>query len=67
MVRALNGGEQPLSRIEHLVADVWALLAKKDHPRRVALEAKAHAAAKQAKVVKLKTKYEKNKRTYGLR
>lgn len=66
VVRALNGGQPPLSRLEHFIADLWALFAKKDHPVRAEIEAKAKAAAKQARVVELRTKFENRKRTYGL-
>jgi hypothetical protein len=66
VVRALNGGQLPLSRLEHFLADLWALWAKKDHPVRAEMEAKAHAVAKEARVVELRAKFEKRKRTYGL-
>lgn len=66
LVRALNDGEAPFSRLEHLVADVWSLWAKKDHPRRTELEGKARAARKRARVIELRAVYEKKKRTYGL-
>lgn len=42
---------------------MWA---KQDHPRRAEIEAKARTAAKQARVVELKTKFEKRKRIYGM-
>lgn len=66
LVRALNDGRPPWMITDHLIADLWALWAKKDHPRRVEMEAKKRAIAELAKVVKLKAKYEKQKRTYGL-
>ena len=53
LVRALNGGETPWNRIEHLTADVWALWAKQDNPRRVAAETQARIAVKQAKVIRM--------------
>ena len=66
LVRALNDGQPPLSRLEHFTADLWALWAKQDHPVRVEMEAKARHAAKQARVIELKAVFEKRKRTYGL-
>lgn len=62
----MNDGQAPFTRLEHLVADVWALWARKDHPKRAEMEAKAQAAAKQARVVELRAKFEKRKRIYGL-
>lgn len=64
--RSINGGEPPWTRLEHLTADVWALWAKQDHPKRAEMEAKAREAAKLAKVILLKAKFEKRKRDYGL-
>lgn len=64
--RALNGGELPWTNLEHRVADLWALWAKQDHPVRAEMEAKVKAAAKQARVLKLRAKFEKRKRRYGL-
>lgn len=66
VVRALSDGQPPFSRLEHLVADVWALWAKKDHPVRAEMEEKARTAAKRARVIELRAKFEKRKRTYGL-
>ncbi|MGA5467177.1 hypothetical protein [Mycobacterium sp. NPDC050041] len=65
-VRALNGGQAPWSNLEHRVADLWALWAKKDHPVRAEIQAKARTAKKQARVEKLRTVFQKKKRTYGL-
>lgn len=66
LVKALNDGQKPYSQLEHLVADVWALWAKKDHPKRAEMEAKAKARRKNARVVKLRSKFERRKRAYGL-
>jgi hypothetical protein len=66
LVRALNGGDVPFTRLEHLTADVWALWAKQDHPVRAEMEAKARTAAKLARVIQLRTKFEQRKRAYGL-
>lgn len=65
-LRELSDGEPPFSRLEGLIADVWALWAKKDHPKRLAIESKAKQRAKNARVIELRTKFEKRKRTYGL-
>lgn len=65
LVRALNG-EPPWGRLEHLMADVWSLWAKKDHPVRADMEAKARTAAKLARVIELRATFEKRKRIYGL-
>jgi hypothetical protein len=65
-VRAINDGQPPLSRVEQFIADLWSLWAKKDHPVRAEMEAKARAAAKHARVSELRTKFENRKRTYGL-
>lgn len=64
--RALNGGELPWNRLEHLTADVWALWAKQDHPVRAEMEAQARSAAKLARVIELKTVFNKRKRRYGI-
>lgn len=60
LVTALTDGEPPLSRIENLIADLWALQVKAysdpgkdsgtvvDHPVRAAITKKAVAAAKKA-------------------
>lgn len=61
--RALNGNEPPWQRTDHLIADLWSLWAKQDHPVRAEMEAHARIAAKSAKVIGL---FEKHKRTYGL-
>lgn len=66
LVLAMNGGRPQWSLGDHLTADLWALQARKDHPRRVAMEEKARTAMKQARVLKLRTVYENKKRTYGL-
>lgn len=65
--RALNDGEPPLSRLESFVADLWALWAREDHPVRAEMVAKARTAAKQARVIELRSKFEKRKRVYGLK
>jgi hypothetical protein len=65
-VRALNDGRPPWSVTDHLVADLWALWAKKDHPVRAEIEVKARTNAKRSRVVALRTKFEKRKRAYGL-
>lgn len=67
LVRALNDGRPQWETTHHLLADLWALWAKQDHPVRAEMEAKAHTAAKLARVVELRTVFEKRKRTYGLR
>ncbi|MEV5360576.1 hypothetical protein AB0K45_09555 [Micrococcus luteus] len=67
LARALNDGQPPWSNLEHRVADLWALWAKKDHPVRVEMKARHKAAAKQARVAELRAVYEKRKRRYGLR
>ena len=66
LVRALSQGEPPFSRLEHLVADVWALWARKDHPVRAEIEEQRRRAEKLARVVELRTKFEQRKRIYGL-
>lgn len=65
LVRALNGGPM-WSNTDHRIADLWALFAKKDHPIRAEMEAKAKKQKKQARVIELRTVFEKRKRTYGL-
>lgn len=67
LVRALSGGEAPMNRLENLVADVWALWAKKDHPKRAKLEAAAKLRAKEARVIELRSKFEERKRKNGLK
>lgn len=66
LVRALNDGRPQWLTTDHLIADLWALWAKQDHPRRVEMEEKARTTAKLARVVELRTTFEKRKRTYGL-
>lgn len=64
--RALNGGEPPWSNTDHRVADLWALWAKQEHPVRAEMEAKAHKETKRARVIELRAKSERRKRTYGM-
>lgn len=66
LVRALNGGRRPWGNAEHLIADLWALWAKQDHPTRAEAQAKSHNDAKRARVIQLRTKFESRKHTYGL-
>jgi hypothetical protein len=66
LVRALNEGHSKWTNLEHLVADLWALWAKQDHPRRAEMEAKIRTTEKLARVIELRTVFEKRKRTYGL-
>lgn len=73
LVRALNDGQPPLSRLEHILADLWAITAKAhfgdkagDHPVRAEMEAKARTNAKLARVTQLRTTFQNRKRTYGL-
>lgn len=66
LVRALNDGQPQWVNTDHLIADLWSLFAKQDHPRRAEMEAKASAAAKQARVIELKAVFEKRKRAYGI-
>lgn len=65
-VRAIHDGNPPFGRTDHLIADLWSLWAKTDHPVRAETQAKAHNAAKRARVIELKAKHEKRKRKYGL-
>jgi len=72
-VRSVNGGEPPWDRTNNLLADLWALWANsgrkppfKDHPVRAEKDAAAKAAAKKARVIELRAKFEKRKRSYGL-
>jgi hypothetical protein len=69
LVTAMNDGQPVWSAVEHLLADLWALLVRAhsekdsvpddfDHPTRAAMTAKAKAAAKTA----LKALYLKRKR-----
>lgn len=70
----MNNGVTPFSDTNHLLADLWPVLVKiynpqskvTDHPMRAQRETQARIAAKSAKVLHLKTKLEKNKKTYGL-
>lgn len=62
LVRALNGGHPQWMPTDHLIADLWALWAKQDHPVRAKREAEQRDAAKQARVVQLRAVYEKRKR-----
>lgn len=66
LARALNDGRAPWGNTEHLLADVWALWAKKDHPVRAEAVAKAKREAKQAKVIRLRAKFHRDKQRYGL-
>lgn len=66
-VSAVTDGELPFSRLENLIADLWALWARQDdHPARAAVQEKARTAAKQARVIELRAKFETRKRIYGL-
>ena len=73
-LRAVNDGQRPWSAGDHLLADLWILTLKMhnsktrltDHPTRAAMQEKARAALKRAKVIKLREVFEKRKRTYGL-
>lgn len=72
--RALNDGQPPWKLRDHLLADMWVVLVKifnpkskvKDHPRRVAMEAKRRKAVKAARATDLRSTFEKRKTTYGL-
>lgn len=66
LVRALNDGRPQWSTTDHLLADLWGLWAKQDHPHRAEMEAKTRNAAKAARVIELRTVFQKRKRTYGL-
>ncbi|SII97244.1 Uncharacterised protein [Mycobacteroides abscessus subsp. abscessus] len=68
LVTALNGGQRKWSNIEHLLADIWAVLVKLlgdpkkvpeniDHPARAEMTAKAKSDHKQG----LKARYLKRK------
>ena len=74
LVTALNDGQPMWSSVEHLLADLWALLAKVhsdpdktpdnlDHPVRAEMVGKAVAAAKK----KLKEMFVARKSAYGRR
>ena len=74
----LNGGRPVWTQTEHLLADIWVLLARAyadpkrppprdfDHPVRAEMNAKAKSAAQRARVSELRTAFEKRKRAYGL-
>lgn len=64
--RALNGGESPWQRLEHLIADLWKLWAKEEHPLRAAMIEKIEAVQNMARVIELRTVHEKRRRKYGL-
>lgn len=64
--RALNDDAPPWSRLENLVADLWALWAKQEHPDRAEMVAKVLAENKRARVIELKSVFQKRKRIYGL-
>lgn len=66
LVRSLNDGVPPLSRTEHILADLWALQARQEYPPRAEMEAKARATAKRARVIELRATFQKRKHTYGL-
>lgn len=55
--RALNGGEPPMTRSEHFLADLWSLWAKQDHPVRAAIVKKARDAKKAMKHRRMQAKY----------
>lgn len=65
LVRALNGGRPQWTPTEHLLADLWSLVAKQEHPTRAEMEAEARHLTKLARVVELRAKFEKKKRIYG--
>ena len=65
-VRAIWGGNPPFGRTDDLIADLWALWAKQDHPVRAEIQAKAQNEAKRARVVALRARHEQRKRKYGL-
>lgn len=73
LVRAMNDDVPPWTRLEHMLADLWALEAKAhfgngvgDHPVRAEMEAKARTNAKLARVIELRAVFERRKRAYGL-
>jgi hypothetical protein len=66
LVRALNDGRPQWLTGDHLLADLWSLWAKQDHPMRAEMEAKARNAAKLARVIELRATFENRKRSYGL-
>jgi hypothetical protein len=66
LVRALNDGRPKWTTTDHLIADLWSLWAKQDHPVRAEAEARARTSAKLARVVELRATFEKRKHTYGL-
>lgn len=66
LVRALNDGQEPWDNAASLIADLWALWAKEDHPVRAERIEKARAEEKRARVIELRAVHEKRKRAYGL-
>lgn len=66
LVRALNDGRPQWTTTDHLIADLWGLWAKKDHPVRAEIQAKARSEAKLARVIELRATFEKRKQLYGL-
>lgn len=65
-MRALNDNEPVWDHTDHLIADLWALWAKQDHPVRAEMEAKVRNAKKLARAVELRAKFKKRKHLYGL-
>jgi hypothetical protein len=65
-VRALNKGRPHWTQTDHLLADLWSVWTKQDHPVRAEMEAKARADAKRARVVELRSTFQKRKHAYGL-
>ena len=65
-VTALNDGRPQWSVTDRLIADLWALWAKKDHPARAEMAEKARIAERSARIIKLRALYEKKKRAYGI-
>lgn len=66
LVRALNDGRPPWTTTDHLIADLWSLWAKQDHPQRDEIEAKARMDAKLARLAELRARNEKRKRHNGI-
>jgi hypothetical protein len=66
LVRALNDGAPPWSTTDHLLADLWAVWTKKDHPVRAEHETRARDTAKRSRVVTLRSTFNQRKRRYGL-
>jgi hypothetical protein len=65
LVRALNDDKPHWTVTDHLLADLWSLWAKQEHPRRAEMVAKEEAAAKRLRVAALKNRFQKLKRRYG--